>query len=223
VADSLTVAEGGTATSLTGGASSVLDNDTGPESNSLTASVVSGPSNGSLSLNSDGTFSYTHDDGETSSDNFSYQANDGSSNSNTVAVSITVTPVNDAPNLQISSLPAARVGTPYSANWLVTDPDAGDVISMSIEDAPGWLTGPVQNLDESWSPGGTPAAGDEGATLVTLRAQDDASPPGTSEIALLLTVDPAGAPVPALSPLGWVFLVAGLGLLARRRLREPRS
>ena len=60
-------------------------------------------------------------------------------------------------------------------------------------------------------------------TLVTLRAQDDASPPGTSEIALLLTVDPAGAPVPALSPLGWGFLVAGLGLLARRRLREPRS
>jgi choice-of-anchor B domain-containing protein len=217
--DGISLAEGGTATILSGGASSVLANDTDAESNPLTAAVVSGPGNGALALNADGSFSYTHDGGETTSDSFSYRANDGADNSSPVSVSISVTPVNDPPSLQISSLPTAKIGTPYAANWLVTDPDAGDVISMSIDAAPAWLSGPVQNLDESWSLAGTPATGDEGATLITLRAQDSASPPATSEIQLLLAVAPAGAPLPALSPLGYALLVAGLGLLARRRFR----
>ena len=130
-------------------------------------------------------------------------------------------PVNDPPNLLISSLPVAKVGTAYDTSWFVSDPDAGDVISVSILGAPGWVTGPVQNPDESWSLGGTPIAGDEGVVVVTLRAQDSASPPATVEVSLLLAVAPAVAPLPALSPLGYGVLVIGLGLLARRRLRGP--
>ncbi|RDV24435.1 tandem-95 repeat protein, partial [Alteromonas aestuariivivens] len=92
VADSYSVTEGGT---LNG--TSVLSNDTDAESDSLTAVQVSSPANGSLTLNSDGTFTYVHDGGETTSDSFTYQANDGSSNSNTVTVSISITADNDAP------------------------------------------------------------------------------------------------------------------------------
>ncbi|MEE2685143.1 MAG: Ig-like domain-containing protein, partial [Planctomycetota bacterium] len=45
----------------------------------------------------DGTYRYTHDGSETTSDSFSYKANDGALDSNTVTVAITVTAVNDAP------------------------------------------------------------------------------------------------------------------------------
>ena len=90
VADTLSVLEGGTQTRLAGDVASVLANDTDAENNPLTAKLVSGVSNGSLTLNSNGTFSYTHDGSETTSDSFTYKANDGSGNSNTVTVAITV-------------------------------------------------------------------------------------------------------------------------------------
>jgi VCBS repeat-containing protein len=92
VADSATVAEGGTVTVLASAATSVLANDTDAENDALTAVLVSGPSNGSLTLNADGTFSYTHDGSETTSDSFTYKANDGTEDGNTVTVAITVTP-----------------------------------------------------------------------------------------------------------------------------------
>lgn len=217
--DSLNVDEGGTTTTLTGGSASVLSNDTDAEGNALTAALVASPGSGSLTLGSDGSFSYTHDGGETTSDSFSYRANDGNSNSAPAAVSITVNPVNDPPSLQISSLPSAQVGVPYSASWLVTDPDPGDDVSVSILGAPAWATGPIENPDESWSLGGTPSTGDEGSTAVTLRAQDSGSPQATSDVNLVLEVLPAASKIPALSPLGYAVLVAGVGWLARRRLR----
>jgi VCBS repeat-containing protein len=90
VADSMTVTSGGTVTVLGGGASSVLANDTDAEGDTLSAVLDSDVSNGTLTLNSDGSFSYTHDGGVSSSDSFSYHANDGSDDSATVTVSITV-------------------------------------------------------------------------------------------------------------------------------------
>ena len=97
VADSITVAEGGTATVLVGGATSVLANDSDAENNTLSAILVSGPANGTLTLNANGTFSYTHNGSETTTDSFTYKVNDGTVDGNTVTVNIGVTPVNDAP------------------------------------------------------------------------------------------------------------------------------
>ncbi len=97
VADSIVVNEGGAATVLVGGATSVLTNDTDAENNTLSAVLVSGPAHGSLTLNSDGTFSYIHDGSETTADSFTYKANDGTVDCNTVTVAIQVNPVNDAP------------------------------------------------------------------------------------------------------------------------------
>jgi VCBS repeat-containing protein len=97
VADQITVAEGGTTTTLVGGINNVLTNDTDSENNALTAKLVSGVTNGILTLNSNGTFSYVHNGSETTSDSFTYKANDGALDSNTVTVIITITPVNDAP------------------------------------------------------------------------------------------------------------------------------
>jgi len=96
-AERITVDEGATATLLDGGGSNVLANDGDTENDSLTAVLDSDVSNGRLTLNGDGTFSYTHNGSETTSDSFSYHATDGSSNSNIVNVNISVIAQNDPP------------------------------------------------------------------------------------------------------------------------------
>jgi gliding motility-associated-like protein len=96
VADNYSVNEGG---SLTVGSPGVLSNDYDYDNNSLTSILVSGPANGTLTLNSDGSFIYTHNGSETTSDTFSYKVNDGTYDGNTVTVILSINPVNDAPVL----------------------------------------------------------------------------------------------------------------------------
>jgi len=68
----------------------VLGNDSDPDGDSLSASVVSGPSHGSLSLNADGSFTYDPDAGYNGSDSFSYEAADGNGGTDQAVVSIEV-------------------------------------------------------------------------------------------------------------------------------------
>jgi VCBS repeat-containing protein len=85
------------------GASVVVDlaaNDTdADDSLDLTSILItSGPANGSIVVNGDGTVTYTHDGSETLSDTFTYTIKDTDGNvSNEAPVTITVTSVNDAP------------------------------------------------------------------------------------------------------------------------------
>ena len=97
--DSITVAEGGTATTTTGGATSVLANDRDPDGDPITSSVVTNPLHYSAFTvdTNTGTFTYTHDGTETTTDTFSYRAFDGAVYGNTVSVTINITPVNDCP------------------------------------------------------------------------------------------------------------------------------
>ena len=98
VDESITVSEGGTITTLDGGATSVLSNDTDTDlpNDTLTVSLDTDVSHGSLTLNSDGTFSYTHDGSENFSDSFTYIVSDANGGiTDTGTVTITINPVND--------------------------------------------------------------------------------------------------------------------------------
>ncbi|WP_124728240.1 cadherin-like domain-containing protein [Staphylospora marina] len=77
-------------TPLTVPASGVLENDTDPNGDPLTALLVTGPTNGTLVLNPDGSFIYTPNDGFEGTDSFTYQASDGSALSNVATVTIDV-------------------------------------------------------------------------------------------------------------------------------------
>ncbi len=84
-------------TTLNVPASGVLGNDTDIDSGTLTSVLVSGPAHGSLTLNANGSFSYSPDANYNGPDSFTYKANDGSLDSNVATVNLTINAVNDAP------------------------------------------------------------------------------------------------------------------------------
>jgi VCBS repeat-containing protein len=92
--DSYSVNEGGTLTVLA--AQGVLANDTDADGDALTATVATNVSNGTLTLNANGSFIYTHNGSETTSDSFTYTVSDGA-DTDIGLVAITINPVNDAP------------------------------------------------------------------------------------------------------------------------------
>ncbi|MCB8949327.1 MAG: cadherin-like domain-containing protein [Ardenticatenaceae bacterium] len=77
-------------TPLTVAAPGVLANDTDANDDAVTAVLISNVSNGTLTLNADGSFTYTPNAGFTGNDSFTYQTNDGIEDSNVATVTITV-------------------------------------------------------------------------------------------------------------------------------------
>ncbi len=71
--------------------SNVLTNDRDPEGKPLTAALVTGPTKGALTLNTNGTFTYRPNTGFVGTDTFIYRASDGTATSNLATVTITVT------------------------------------------------------------------------------------------------------------------------------------
>jgi choice-of-anchor B domain-containing protein len=87
VVDNYTTAEN---TVLTLSAPGVLNNDGDSDSDSLTAVLDTGPNNGTLSFNADGSFTYTPTFGFSGTDSFTYHASDGTDSSNITTVIIHV-------------------------------------------------------------------------------------------------------------------------------------
>jgi broad specificity phosphatase PhoE len=68
----------------------VLDGDTDADGDPLTATIATEPGNGTVSLNDDGSFTYTPNAGFVGTDSFTYQASDGTDTSEVATVTITV-------------------------------------------------------------------------------------------------------------------------------------
>ena len=94
-ADSYTLTSGQTLAVST--ASGVLSNDSDNDGDTLSAVLQSGPANGSLVLNANGSFTYIPSAGFVGTDSFIYQASDGSTSSASTQVSITVQPAPPPP------------------------------------------------------------------------------------------------------------------------------
>ena len=86
-------------TALTIAAPGLLSTDTDADGDTLTVAYdpVHGTAHGSVVLNANGSFTYTPNVDYSGADSFTYRAFDGTTNSALATVTITVTPVNDAP------------------------------------------------------------------------------------------------------------------------------
>ncbi len=132
-ADSTTVDEGDTVTI------DLAANDSDAENTLDLNSIVIGaaPAHGSLVVNADGTIGYTHDGSETISDSFTYTIRDlDGAVSNEATVTITVTPVNDAP---IAGDDTATVDEDRTVTIAILDNDSdveGDALSVSAVSVP---------------------------------------------------------------------------------------
>jgi hypothetical protein len=146
VNDSYSTGEG---LALTVAAPGVLANDSDPDGDTLTASLVSGPADGTLTLNAGGSFTYTPNAGFSGSDTFTYRATDpgGAQSIGTVFISIEA-----APDLvfigflaPVDNLPVvndAHAGRTYPIKWQLTDAsgayvsDLGTFVSLTTSAIP---------------------------------------------------------------------------------------
>jgi hypothetical protein len=155
----------------------VLDNDTDINGDALTASIVTLPSIGAVSLISDGSFTYTPNVGLFGIDSFTYVANDGANDSLPATVTITVNEV-------VTNTPPVAIDDAYSTDEDTTllvpapgvldnDTDGeADPLTASIVALPtnGALTLDTVNADGSFSY--TPNLGYSGADTFTYVAND---------------------------------------------------
>ncbi|MDP1835615.1 MAG: Ig-like domain-containing protein [Chlamydiales bacterium] len=113
----------------------VQTNDGDPDGDILTAMVDAGPTNGSVVLNADGSFTYTPNTNYYGSDSFTYILSDGSLTS-TATVNLDITPANDAPvavNDSFNGAEDADITGSVLAND--SDPD-GDALSATVDVGP---------------------------------------------------------------------------------------
>src|SRR5262249_58120311 len=111
----------------------------GGEGSTLTAILVAGPTHGTLTLNANGSFSYTPSANYNGPDSFSYKVSDGSLDSNVATVLLTVNPVNDFPTANNDSYVVAEdnVLTVAALGVLANDSDVdGDTLTASLVSSP---------------------------------------------------------------------------------------
>ncbi len=115
-------------------ASGLLGNDTDANSNPLTVTGFTNPTNGTVSVNVDGSFSYTAAPNYSGPDSFTYTVSDGMGGTSTATVTINVAPVNDAPVAAPNSFSTNEDAplTFTTASLLAGDSDLeGDTITVT--------------------------------------------------------------------------------------------
>ncbi|MBF2026304.1 MAG: tandem-95 repeat protein, partial [Oscillatoriales cyanobacterium C42_A2020_001] len=169
----------------------VLTNDSDPDGNTpLTVSLVTGPSNGSLSLNPNGTFSYTPNTNFNGTDTFTYSVRDSlGANSSPASVVLSVTAVNDAPvavndNYTISNTATLSV---VAAGVLANDTD----IDTAASGLTATLTTVTSNGALTLNPNGsftyTPNSGFIGTDSFTYRTNDGSLNSGLATVTISVT------------------------------------
>jgi VCBS repeat-containing protein len=185
-ADAYSTAEDAT---LTVAAPGVLANDSDPDGNRLSAVRVSGPSHGTLTLNTNGSFTYTPAANYNGPDSFTYRASDGTLTSNLATVTITVTAVNDAPTAADDAYSTAEdTALTVPAPGVLandTDPD-GTTLTAVLESQPshGTLT-----LNTNGSFTYTPTANYNGPDSFTYRAGDGTLESNLARVTITVTAD----------------------------------
>ncbi|MDP1609463.1 MAG: Ig-like domain-containing protein [Sulfuritalea sp.] len=147
--DSATLAEDGVTTIA------ALANDLNAQQPGFAPVIVDAPAHGQVTINADGSFSFAPEQNWNGEDRFTYKLSDGRVDSNLATVSLTVTPVNDAPVTVADAASVGEDGTlAASGNLLANDSDAdapqevplGDAATVLTVAAPGEYVGAYGTL-----------------------------------------------------------------------------
>jgi VCBS repeat-containing protein len=193
-----------------------LGNDSDVDGNTLTTVLVGNVSHGTLTLNADGSFTYTAESGFAGADTFTYKATDGTGDSATVTVTIEVT-LTEPPTVTSVSESSARRGKSLTVTITGTNLDgateldfgAGITVNPSFTSSPTQITAEI-SIDADAEPGTRDI-------LVT-------TPEGTYTLEDAFTVNKSssgGAPVWIWPVVALAVIAAGAGgfLLFRRRAK----
>ena len=172
-------------TSLVG---NVLTNDTDADGDALSAMIGSGPTHGAVTLDPDGSFTYTPTAGYNGTDNFSYTVNDGRGGTSQAGVLITITPVDGAPLVRnnigyFTTKPNTTLNVFANDGliaWDASDPQ-GDPLTAS-------LASPATNGTIDLNPDGsftyTPNFGYTGEDVFTYTVSDGTNTSNTATVGI---------------------------------------
>ncbi|HOV31465.1 MAG TPA: ExeM/NucH family extracellular endonuclease, partial [Anaerolineaceae bacterium] len=146
----------------------------------LTAEIVTGPEHGELTLN-DLVATYTPDINYNGPDSFTYKVSDGELDSNTATVSITVTPVNDAPVANDMTETTAE-DTPKVITVNASDID-GDTLTAEIMTGPANGSVSVNGLEVTY----TPSENWYGEDIFTYRVSDGEANSNIATVTITVT------------------------------------
>ncbi len=160
-------------------------NDTDIDNDTLTVTAVSQGTNGSVTINSDSTLTYSPRANFYGSDAFTYTISDNKGLTDTAKVNVTVNMVNDAPRFTSAPVTKATTGALYTYDVNTADPDVGDTLTYSLTTKPDDMTINSATGLIQWKPTQV------GDNKVVVKVADGNSTPALDTQSFTITVNPA--------------------------------
>ncbi len=168
---------------------SLLGNDSDADGDTLTINTtpVTAPTNGTLVINADGTYTYTPNANFSGTDTFTYEISDGKGGTDTATVTITVSAVNDNPVANNDTATVGEDGILAGASLLGNDSDAdGDTLTINTTPVTAPTNGTVTiNADGTYTY--TPNANFSGTDSFTYEISDGKGGKATATVTLTVT------------------------------------
>jgi len=155
---------------------------TDADNNSLTWSIVTNPTNGSVTGGTGASRIYTPNTNFNGADSFTFKANDGIADSNVATISINVTAVNDSPTASSQSVSVVE-DVAKSISLVASDPE-GSALTWTIISSPSNGSLAVNPAAPAYSY--TPNANFNGSDVFTFKVNDGSSDSNTATVTLLV-------------------------------------